>query len=99
MSGPLVQVTPLVTALTALNVENQGPIFGGGVGLGGAGGEPNVFNFSNTVFQISGQLTNLQSLPFAASFNASNMVPGQNVFFTTHKSTSLEVLHTHRWPR
>jgi hypothetical protein len=38
------------------------------------------FNFSNTAFQISG---NLQKLPFVAAFNASNMVAGQNVDITS----------------
>jgi len=33
----------------------------------------------NSAFQISGQLSNLDSLPFDASFNSSNMVSGQNV--------------------
>ncbi len=34
--------------------------------------------------QISGQSTNLQSLPFAATFNAGNMVAGQNVLVTSN---------------
>ena len=37
------------------------------------------FDFSNAAFQISGQLANLQNLPFVPSFNAANMVAGQNV--------------------
>ena len=41
-------------------------------------------DLSNASPQISGQLTNLQSLPFAATFNPANMVDGQNVLFTTH---------------
>jgi hypothetical protein len=42
------------------------------------------FNFGGAVFQTTGELTNLQSLPFPASFNASNMVAGQDVYITTH---------------
>lgn len=42
------------------------------------------YNFSSATFQISDALGNLQSLPFVPSFNASNMVPGQNVYLTTH---------------
>jgi hypothetical protein len=34
--------------------------------------------------QISGQLANLQSLPFTATFNSANMVDGQNILFSTH---------------
>ncbi len=44
---------------------------------------PNFDLESNTVFQISGQFTNLQSLPFVPSFNASTMVAGQNVDVTS----------------
>ena len=40
------------------------------------------FDFSNTTFQITGHFTNLQSLPFVPSFNAANMVAGQNVDVT-----------------
>ena len=43
-----------------------------------------LYSISDATFQTSGQLANLQSLPFAASFNAANMVDGQNVLFTTH---------------
>jgi hypothetical protein len=39
-----------------------------------------IYSSSNaTVFQTSGQFSNVASLPFPASFNGSNMVPGQNV--------------------
>jgi len=42
---------------------------------------------ANAAFQISDELTNLQELPFAASFNAANMVTGQNVSVTSHTAT------------
>jgi hypothetical protein len=42
------------------------------------------FNFGGAVFQTSSQLTNMQNLPFTASFNAANMVAGQEVYITTH---------------
>jgi hypothetical protein len=41
------------------------------------------FDFDNAVFQISGQFTNRQNLPFVPSFNSSNMVAGQNVDITS----------------
>jgi hypothetical protein len=41
------------------------------------------FSLSGPVFKISGQFTNLQSLPFVPSFNASNIVAGQNVDITS----------------
>ncbi|MGO8797250.1 MAG: hypothetical protein ACLQLC_20720 [Candidatus Sulfotelmatobacter sp.] len=34
--------------------------------------------------QISGQFTNVQNLPFAATFNAANIVAGQNVLVTSN---------------
>ena len=41
------------------------------------------FDFSKAAFNISGQLTNLQTLPFVPSFTGSNMVAGQNVSITS----------------
>jgi hypothetical protein len=41
------------------------------------------FDFDSAVFQISDQFTNLQTLPFVPSFNASNIVSGQNVDITS----------------
>jgi hypothetical protein len=41
------------------------------------------FDISNAAFNISGQLPNLQNLPFVPSFNASNLVAGQNVDITS----------------
>lgn len=41
----------------------------------------------NATSQISGQFTNLQSLPFVATFNSSNMVDGENVLFSTHEAS------------
>ena len=42
------------------------------------------FNFSNAIFQTSSQFNNLQDLPFPASFNATNMVSGQNIYASMH---------------
>jgi hypothetical protein len=80
MSGPLLEVVPSVV-LTALSEQNQGPLF---LGLQVS---PSNFNFSSASFQTSGQLANIQSLPFSATFTASNMVPGQAVLVTTHATT------------
>jgi hypothetical protein len=41
------------------------------------------YDFSSTTFHISGQLSNVQQLPFAATFNAANMVPGQNIYLSS----------------
>jgi len=45
------------------------------------------FDYGSSLFQISGQFPNLQDLPFVASFNATNIVDGQNVYVTTHSQT------------
>jgi hypothetical protein len=41
------------------------------------------FSFNGSRFQVSGELSNLQALPFTPSFAASNMVPGQTVYVST----------------
>lgn len=41
------------------------------------------FGLTGPVFRISGQFTNLQNLPFVPSFNATNIVAGQNVDVTS----------------
>jgi hypothetical protein len=41
------------------------------------------YDFGSTTFHISGQLSNVQQLPFAATFNAANVVPGQNVYLSS----------------
>ena len=42
-----------------------------------------AYNIHNAVFQISGQIGNLATLPFVASFNGTNLVAGQNVYVST----------------
>jgi hypothetical protein len=43
-----------------------------------------VFGYGNATSQVSGQFTNLQNLPFVATFNAGNTVAGQNVMVTSN---------------
>jgi len=76
--GPLMEVTPSVSAFFMHAREMQG------AGIPGyPTGEGAPFNYDSAAFQISGQLTNLGSLPFVPSFNGSNMVPGQEVYIST----------------
>src|ERR1700683_2298198 len=89
MTGPLIQVAAEVPDLAVFGRQQQGPLTGfeapdGAYWEGGA-----YFGFSAAVFQVSGQLTNLQSLPFAPSFSASNMVAGQNVDVSTASEITL----------
>jgi Domain of unknown function (DUF5666) len=41
----------------------------------------------SAIFETSGALTNLKELPFAASFNAASIVPGQSFSVTSHVSS------------
>jgi hypothetical protein len=81
-NGPLAQVTAAPPSVVNMLTEYQGPL------LAGLEAGPDIFGFGNAAFQISGQLSNIGNLPFAASFNAANMVPGQNVLITTHATST-----------
>jgi Domain of unknown function (DUF5666) len=74
--GPLTEVANSTSVVIIHAREQQGKDFQGY--LGGFGD----FNFGSAVFQISGQLANLASLPFVPSFSGSNMVPGQEVYIS-----------------
>ena len=83
-TGPLISVDALVPALMQYGRTQMGPLLTDGVnGQPGQYDESPYFDFSNTTFQVTGQFNNLQSLPFVASFTASNMVAGQNVDITS----------------
>jgi len=43
------------------------------------------FDVGSATYQTSSRLTNLSGLPFTASFNATNIVPGQSVFVSNHQ--------------
>jgi hypothetical protein len=75
VTGPLTQVISSNSFMLMVPREEEGASFLTQAVFGGA-----PFTFGSAVFQISGQLTNLQTLPFTASFNGSNMVDGQNVY-------------------
>lgn len=78
-TGPLLVVASSEPALYTFLQENQGFLF------------PQVpffgafpFSFGNAIYQISGKLTNLQSLPFAPLFNAASIFAGQHVSISAH---------------
>ncbi len=84
VSGPVLVVSSSLPVVTVYGRQEQGPLLS--LGPGGQSGlyvSTPLYDFSSAVFQISGQVTNLQSLPFVASFSGSNMVPGQNVDVTS----------------
>jgi hypothetical protein len=43
-----------------------------------------IYSLNGATPHISGQLANLDSLPFPATFDLANMVDGQNIWFSTH---------------
>lgn len=76
-TGPVAQIAASTPRVAAFGRLQQGVLAPGPNGTY-IGGTPS-FDTTSPVFQVSGAMTNLQSLPFAPSFSASNMVPGQNV--------------------
>jgi len=79
MIGPVTEIAGAVNAFNVLDLQQQGSDFC-------CAPDPVGMPFqldANTVFRVSGQFSNLQSLPFTASFNAANMVVGQNVSVST----------------
>ena len=76
--GPLLTVTSSSSSFFMHAREMQGaglPGFPSGVSM--------PFDYDSAAFRISGQLSNLGTLPFVPSFNASNMAPGQEVYIST----------------
>jgi hypothetical protein len=77
-SGPVMTVDNAVPLLTLYGRTELGPLQTVN-GQSGLYWDSPYFDFSNAVFQISGQFNNLQNLPFVPNFNVSNLVAGQNV--------------------
>ncbi|MGB7333018.1 MAG: DUF5666 domain-containing protein, partial [Terriglobales bacterium] len=80
-SGPLMSVDSVVPVLMQYGRTEQGALVPDN-GQSVYYATPD-FDFSNAAYNISGQLTNLQNLPFVPSFTAANMVAGQNVGITS----------------
>lgn len=74
--GPLMEVASSVSILT-MHAQNWQ-----GKDLAAFSGGPFDFKYGSATFAISDQLTNLGSLPFVPSFNASNIVPRQEVYIS-----------------
>lgn len=78
LSGPLLQIASSQPVFAAFGTLQQGVLLFSGSAY---------YNFGNATFAISGRLTNLQSLPFSATFTGVNIVPGQNIFLSSHATT------------
>ena len=80
--GPLIEIWSSVPILQRANQETEeAQEFIGGWG---------TYNFSNATFATWGGIINVASLPFAASFDAANMVPGQMVAITSHVTSVVQ---------
>jgi hypothetical protein len=80
--GPLIEIWSSVPILQQANQETEeAQEFIGGWG---------TYNFSNATFATWGGIINVASLPFAASFDAANMVPGQMVAITSHVTSVVQ---------
>lgn len=78
ITGPLVAVNAAEPVLTSVWRQQQGALFPNSYVLGGS-----YLSFGNAAFLTSGEFSNLETLPFTASFTGSNMVAGQNAYFST----------------
>jgi hypothetical protein len=82
LTGPVLFVSEAEPALAIYGRQEEGALYAG-IHVGGA----QDFSFGNALFQISGQLANLNSLPFTPSFDAASMVAGQNIFLSAVSDT------------
>jgi hypothetical protein len=78
--GPLMKIWSSVPVLYQVNQQAEGSQEGPQANILGWGS----YNFSNATFATWGGILNVASLPFAASFDAATMVPGQMVAITSH---------------
>ena len=84
MIGPLTQLPASAQTFYSYAIEEQGQTYSAQSGSQSLG----VYSYSDsTSFAISGQMSNVASLPFTASFNGSNMVTGQNVAIFSQQIT------------
>ncbi|MGA2344924.1 MAG: DUF5666 domain-containing protein [Candidatus Sulfotelmatobacter sp.] len=73
-SGQVILANPPQSSVWGLTAQTEG----------GLSELYDVFGYENATSQISGQFTNLQNLPFVATFNAANTVAGENVLVTSN---------------
>jgi hypothetical protein len=84
LAGPILQTDPFSPTGAGPIALVLGPQQQGLLSLNHEASQIMPYNFGSTTFQVSGLLSNLQSLPFVPSFNDTNFVPGQSVYVTTN---------------
>ncbi len=79
--GPVVYVSSVVPEILVDNQSGSGSLMSSGA---------NSLSYnSTTLFQITGQFSNLKDLPFPATFTFANVAPGQELLVTSH-ATSIQ---------
>jgi hypothetical protein len=93
-SGPVMFVDKIVPVVQLYGRTELGVLSNDGLGHSGIYLPFPNFDHSNAIFTISSQFTNLQNLPFVPSFNASNIVAGQNVAITSEEFSTVGGVYT-----
>lgn len=82
LAEPMVSIGPLLAATSVPTQFVNVPTLSEGCTIGGAIFCGSVFSYdNNTVFSVSGQFSNVESLPFPATFTGPGLLLGQNVSF------------------
>ena len=82
LAAPMVSIGPLLAPTSGPTEFVNVPTLSEGCTIGATPFCGSIFSYdSNTVFGVSGQFSNVQSLPFPATFNGPGFLLGQNVSF------------------
>ncbi len=84
--GPVIQTNPLGPTGSGPTAFVFSPQHQGLFTENNEAAEVMAYKVASARFQVSNGLSNLQDLPFVPNFSSSTMVPGQNVYLTTHAS-------------
>lgn len=80
--GPIIQTSAAIPVFLLAGTQAQGNLFSNGAAPIGL-----PYSLGNATFQISGELSNVNSLPFTPTVAAANLVPGQVVAVSTTATT------------
>jgi Domain of unknown function (DUF5666) len=79
MTGQLVFSSSAVPTLISFTQQDQGYL-----ATNRLVAIDSYFSYGDTLFQVSGQYSNLQNLPFSTTLSSSTTFPGQNLYVSTH---------------
>jgi hypothetical protein len=84
LTGPTQAINAVEPIFTSYNNQQQGYLV-----TSMQNDEFDYFTFGAATFSASGHYTNLLDLPFAAVFSPSTIFAGQNIYVTTHTTTTV----------